>query len=301
MASGTTCCLKLATLCSVLAFMIYVGGFASPFWSSFTVSADVFIVEVDGRQLSGLWTDCGCVTLVGCICFPKIYNPGWLTGVRAMLTLGLLGLLLSAMISIGIACCCGTGKIMRGFNIFCTGVSGIFIATGALVFAINNAKDFQNMFSFIKSLPLDLDTYGSLSFSFIACAIAGGLCLVVCIPLLVYDYRNPIPQGVQSVSMPLQFATQGHLSFAPPGHTYAFVNPLRQNQFGYMPLYADAQPDNIPPGQIMHVAPEYTPQTGYMQQGQVMHGAPEYTPQIQPSVSQNPHQEQDVPNISSII
>ncbi|XP_045203004.2 uncharacterized protein LOC123556402 [Mercenaria mercenaria] len=277
--SSSTTSLKIAAICLGLVFILHIVGFALPRWSSLTLSADLWtIISVDVSYHVGLWRDCSCASVLGtetCSCFLKISLPEWLKGVRALETLGMIGLLISTIISTVIVCT-RQDKTIRGFNILCAGVSGLFIVTGVIIFGIENAEDFEELFSFIESLPIGFDTHGTLAAGFILCTIAGGLCLVVCVPLLVNDYLAPIPTAAQQVSpMTVQYATQGQVIIPPPGQTHVVVN-TNQNQLGYMPGYTQAQP-------------------GYVQPGQIMQGPPAYAPQFQPSGSQNPRQEQDVP------
>ncbi|XP_053398595.1 uncharacterized protein LOC123556405 [Mercenaria mercenaria] len=267
---ATTCSLKLATLFLFVAFALHIAGFVLPVWSTFKLSAEVWIFKISGTHVSGLWKDCICMGLFGCGCFPKIYNPGWLTGVRVLLAVGLTGLLLSVFISFMIVCCCGctAGKIIRGINIFSVGVSGVCTVTGVITFGIENTEDFQNLFSFIESLPLGLDAHGKLSLSFFLCATAGGVCIVVCAPLLAYDYRSPIPTGVQTtnrVTIPLTAVIT-----APPGQTYTFVNIPGQSHLGYMPAYNQHPPYYVQQCSGIQGPTAYSPQQGYVQPGQEM-------------------------------
>ncbi|XP_045203008.2 uncharacterized protein LOC123556407 [Mercenaria mercenaria] len=138
----------------------------------------------------------------------------------------------------------------QGINILFAACSGLFIVIGVIIFGIENTEDFEELFNFNDLLSYDLDTYGSLYASFCLSAIAGALCLLVCLPLFLKDYLTPILPPVQQINpIPVQYTNQGRIHIPSPGQTHLVVNSSAQQRG--RPRYTQAPAVYVPPGQQM--------------------------------------------------
>ena len=115
-------------------------------------------------------------------------------------------------------------------------------------------EDMHGMFAVYTE---NIKTHGSLSTSFILCAISMCICFFVNLPLFVIDLRTPIchqPTSRNHVAQgPVQYSTQGQVIIPPVGQGQMFVSPGGQQNVGFVQAYTYGQcvmpPDYTSSGQ----------------------------------------------------
>ncbi|XP_053398591.1 uncharacterized protein LOC123556398 [Mercenaria mercenaria] len=249
--SATTVSFKIGTLVLFVSFILHVVGFSIARWA--TINLSYSGSKVRSSYHAGLWQHCGCVELgvENCVCNSRSGDPAWFKAVQAMETLGLIGLIITGIISLSLLCYKQT-MTTKNINIFLLAVSGICIVIGLIIFGVENTKDFKDVFTIFDAVN-SVDSNGTLNTSFILCAIAAGLCLFVCLPVFAVDKRTPLPTAQQQVfQAPVQYSNQGQVIFPPSGQAQVYIGTAGQQPIGYMPTYTYGQYGS---------PPAYVPQT----------------------------------------
>ncbi|XP_053400775.1 uncharacterized protein LOC128557427 [Mercenaria mercenaria] len=94
-------------------------------------------------------------------------------------------------------------KSLKAMNIVILMGSGVCIIVGVIVFAVELFNAFDEIFANVDVASVADDKLG---YSFFLCAVAGGLCLFVCVPLFIMDYRAAATQTTQQ--LPVQYSRQ---------------------------------------------------------------------------------------------
>ncbi|KAK7484833.1 hypothetical protein BaRGS_00023876 [Batillaria attramentaria] len=117
---------KLGLLLLFVGFLLYVIGYASPFWQYHDMGIN--------WAATGLWNRVACSGTTDhwqCGSFYyRFYSAGWMTAVQAMQCLGLIGLIVSCIYAFVVNCCQTSQTYSRFLEIF-TVISGVcgFIST----------------------------------------------------------------------------------------------------------------------------------------------------------------------------
>ncbi|XP_045202999.2 uncharacterized protein LOC123556399 [Mercenaria mercenaria] len=256
--SATTVSFKIGTLVLFVSFILHVVGFSVARWATIKMSfSGNELFEIQSYYHAGLWQHCGCVEfgVETCVCTSRSGDPAWFKAVQAMEILGLIGLIGTGIISLSLLFYKQT-MTTKNINIFLLAVSAVCIVIGLIIFGVENTKDFKDVFAITDAID-SVDAHGTLSTSFILCAIAAGLCLFVCLPLFAVDRSTPIPPPLptaqqQMFQAPVQYSNQGQVIVPPPGQAQVFIGTVGQQPTGYMPTYTYGQ-HGLPPA--------YAPQT----------------------------------------
>lgn len=211
--------IKIAIFVLGLVCAIHIVGFATTSWASkdvmYSSSHDTYTVTMTFS--SGLWQHCYRSEMVSteltgeyCACFVKRERstyPGWFIAVQVLEAIGLAGLVICEIITFFSIISQPNQNMKIPILIILPG-SGVSIAIGVIIFGIKK----EIVFDFFRELMGSSDEYigisGQISYSFILCAIAAGLCLFVCLPLFILDMRSKPTTGSQTT---VQYSAQGHI------------------------------------------------------------------------------------------
>ncbi|XP_045202996.2 uncharacterized protein LOC123556397 [Mercenaria mercenaria] len=267
--SATSVYFKIGTLVLLVSFILHVVGFSTARWDIINHSYSGTI-KIQSFHYAGLWKHCGCVEfgVETCVCHSRSGDPAWFKAVQAMETLGLIGLIITGIISLSLLFYKQTMTV-KNINIFLLAFSGVCIMIGLIIFGVENTKDFKDVFAIFNAID-NVHSHGTLSTSFILCSIAAGLCIFLCLPLFAVEKRTPIPTPLpraqqQMFQAVVQYSNQGQVIVPPPGQAQVYIGTAGQQPVGYMPTYTYGQYGS---------PPAYAPQTSV---GQCQTPSPQQT------------------------
>ncbi|XP_053398873.1 uncharacterized protein LOC128556921 [Mercenaria mercenaria] len=239
--SSSSCSLKAATVLLLIVLILHIIGFALPKWVIVEFSVTRFSTRTESGYHAGLWQHCGCAKVHDssvCLCFSRINDPAWFKTVQAAETLGLIGLIISMLLSLALMCY-KQNKKYKIINLIIVIISGTLMLIGVIIFGVKTkemTKAFEDIDNYSESVEFKGD-YGELGYAFILCTVAGCLCIAVCVPLYKIDICTTTQET--SYDAPVHYTAQNN----PQGYVQGGQQPMMnvpthpQTQYGSPPAY----------------------------------------------------------------
>ncbi|XP_060606778.1 uncharacterized protein LOC132759069 [Ruditapes philippinarum] len=238
--SSSSSSLKSATIILLVVLVIHIVGFSLPRW----ISVEFTVTEQEGQTTetgyhAGLWQHCGCakskfLDTGACLCFSRTNDPMWFNMVQAAETLGLIGLVVSMLLSLTTLFYQQNKKFMIA-NVLILLVSGTLVVIGLVVFKVktDTFELFKDLGK-IETSEMEIDQVDAkLNYAYFLCGVAGCLSILVCAPLYVKDLCSYSPDTLNESAV--HYTAQGQCLVQ--GNMDSGYMRTSDEQYGFPPAY----------------------------------------------------------------